>query len=104
MKAIDVFTEVKNEFSETMAADVLVIVGILMATKPKTKELLGETSFNDRVKAKARKVLWELIDHDFEFAFRITMALNEFKGRRALQGLGGCVVMSLKEIVERGEK
>ena len=101
MKTQQVFDAVKAEYGEAIALLVVVFHTVALSTKLKDKDLRVKGRFWSRVCKKARERLWEEEEGDFALAVAISDALHEFDSRRVCEGLGGCTVATLHEIVER---
>ena len=101
MKTQRVFDAVKTEYGEATALLVVAVHAIALSTKPKDKDFGAKGRFWERVCKKARRRLWEETQEDFDLAVAITAALHEFESRIACEGMGGCTVVTLREIVER---
>lgn len=105
MKFIDVFNTVKQEFSEDIAILVVSALTINLSTKIKKKDLASDndSSFRKRIDNKTRTVLWEHSPETIDLVIEIRDALHEFQTRISMEGLGGCKVLTLKEIIENNK-
>ena len=88
---------IAEEFGPKIALMVLQIVTINMTTKiPKDLNLAS------KVEKKARKLLWEESRADIELALKIFECVHSWDTRQAMQGLGGCVTKTVKELIADG--
>ena len=91
------YSAIAEEFSPKIALMVLQIVTISMTTKiPKDLNLAS------KVEKKARKLLWEESRADIELALKIFECVHSWDTRQSLQGLGGCVTKTFKELMSDG--
>jgi hypothetical protein len=92
--------KVAEEFSPTVAVLVVVALNINLVTKPKPTDLNTPGRFTERINKKTRKALWEHHPEDVELAIKIRDVWSEFENRITMDGLGGCQVKTLKQLLE----
>jgi len=97
MDHLRMFNAVREGFGDTIALSVCQINAISLTTKIKK----SSNSFTDRVIKKARKLLWELSDDDFNLAINLWEVSSCWDTRQTMDGLGGCVKMTFKELYDR---
>lgn len=97
MDHLRIFNAVREDFGDTIALSVCQINAISLTTKIKK----SPNSFTDRVIKKARKLLWELSDDDFNLAIDLWEVSSCWDTRQTMDGLGGCVKMTFKELYDR---
>lgn len=101
MSPEETFEVVRKEFGETVAVRAVAIVSVQLTQKTKLTDLQIPGNFTARLKRKARKLLWQCADAEFDTAFEVAMALYDYEARASLQGLGGCKAATLKEILKK---
>lgn len=101
MKYIRLFEAVSDEFGTEVALCVIQISTIHMRLKPKLKELTGEKSFEARVIAKARDLLWETDSTIVEQAIEVWRVSYDWQIRQSMNGLGGCEKKTFKELLTK---
>ena len=99
MKYNDIFKAVSTEFSEEIALCVVQIMTIQMSLKPKLKELTGEKSFENRVIALAKDVLWEADNDIVDQAIQVWRVTHDWGVRQSMTGLGGCEKKTFKQLM-----
>lgn len=97
MDHLRMFNAIREEFGHTIALSVCQINAISLTTKIKK----SPNSFTDRVIKKARKLLWELSDDDLNLAIDLWEVSFCWDTRQTMDGLGGCVKMTFKELYDR---
>lgn len=100
-----VFNDVMLELDASVAVNVVAIIAIQLAMKPKHTDLTGGTSFEKRLRKKVKKAMWNVDRAELDYAFSVAMVYHEFKTRRSMDGLGGCTSVSLGDLsLERDRK
>ena len=100
MRRIELFEAlVAEDFSVQTAINVVAIHTIHLSMHLKKSDIEVLNGFKDRLTKKARKALWEESDEDFDVAFKLAMAIMAFETSNALQGLGGCVPKTFRELI-----
>jgi hypothetical protein len=97
MDHLRIFNAVREDFGDTIALSVCQINAISLTTKVKK----SANSFTDRVIKKARKLLWELSDDDLNLAIDLWEVSSCWDTRQTMDGLGGCVKMTFKELYDK---
>jgi hypothetical protein len=99
MDFIELFETVEAEFSKHIATLVITAISINLTEKIKKKDLIKDGNFTKRLNKKTKNLLWEESPDTVDLVIEIRDALNEFQTRRSMNGIGGCKIMTLKEIV-----
>ena len=91
------YSAISEEFGPKIALMVLQIVTINMTTKiPKDLNLAA------KIEKKARNLLWEESRADIELALQIFNVTYDWGTCKSMQGLGGCVTKTFKELMSDG--
>ena len=102
-----VFDAVNAEFDESVALLVVAINAVHLSMKIKPSDLGTKGRFADRLRKKARKLLWETNDADFELAYAIDTLLYDYECCQTLGtpngSLGGCVKKSLRDLLHAAQ-
>ena len=88
-------------FSIGTALSAIQILTLNNSVKPNMKDLKITGHFHERIKGKAKNLLWDLPKEDFELAFKVYECLPDFSMCQNLAGLGGCVKRTIREIMEK---
>ncbi len=101
MNALQIFNDVRNEYSGIVAADVLAVYSIYssMTFKKKDNYIVGE-AFKKRLRKKAKKALWECDESHLDHVIKIALAYGVFHARQGLIGFGGCTYKTLRELAD----
>ena len=99
MKYMRLFEAVSDEFGTEVALCVIQISTIQMSLKPKRKEMTGGKSFEERVIAKAKNLLWETDHTIVEQAIQVWRVSYDWGIRQSMNGLGGCEKKTFKELL-----
>lgn len=93
-----VFSAIGDEFSQEIA-----LAAIQIHTLNLTPVVNSQDEFYDNpsefLRNQARKVLWEMSFEDFCTAWKVYRCIHEWESRQSLQGLGGCVTKTFKQLV-----
>jgi hypothetical protein len=87
-----IFSAIKLEYPENIALAVIQIYSLNLALKP-------SNNFETKIIKKAKKLLWEMSDSDFNLAVKIWKAIYSWQCCQSLQGLGGCKAKTFKQIL-----
>lgn len=93
-----IFGAIGDEFNQEIA-----LAAIQIYTLNLTPVIISQDEFYDNpsefLRIQARKVLWEMSIEDFITAWKVYGCIHEWESRQSLQGLGGCVTKTFKELV-----
>jgi hypothetical protein len=87
-----IFNAIKSEYPENIALSAIQIYSLNLALKP-------SNNFETKIIKKAKKLLWEMSDSDFDLAVKIWKAIYSWQCCQSLQGLGGCKAKTFKQIL-----
>lgn len=96
----ELFSELKNEFSDDIALGVCVALGIHISTKITEKDITKPGRYGQKVTKKIRNALWEYSSDDVDLIIRIEAMVYEWDTRRSMDGFGGCVRKTFRELIE----
>jgi len=103
MDYVETFNAVRSEFDEEMAILVTTALTINLTRNPSIEELSEKGLYTERVEEIIKQNLWEHADK-VELVIKIWDALYDYQTRISLEGLGGCKVKTIKEIIAMNEK
>jgi len=89
-----IFSAIKLEYPENIALAAMQIYTLNLSLKPRL-----EGKFEEKIIKKAKKVLWQVSDSDFDLAVKIWKAIYSWQCCQSLQGLGGCKAKTFKQIL-----
>ena len=104
MQLVEIYKIVESEYDHHHAILVVSALAIKLTTKTKVKDFNSPGNFTNRINKKTRNLMWEEDPELIELVIRIRDAVAEYEQRQELNGLGGCVRKSLKDIVDYKEK
>ena len=84
MKFTEIFNNVYDELDAGVAVNVVAILAIQLTMKPKHTDLTGGTSFENRLKKKVKKVMWNVDKAERDYAYSVAMVYPEFDMMRTL--------------------
>jgi len=87
-----IFNAIKSEYPENIALSAIQIYSLNLVLKP-------SNNFEAKIVKKAKKLLWEMSDSDFDLAVKIWKAIYSWQCCQSLQGLGGCKAKTFKQIL-----
>lgn len=93
------FVAISSEFGSEVALAAIQIYSINLL---KSTSELDEFYENPEaiIRRLARELLWETPEKDFDFVFKVYQCIYDWETRQSLQGLGGCVTKSFKELLD----
>lgn len=101
MNYYKIFKAIKEEYGEEIALTAVQIYTINLTPSFYTKDEFYENA-SEFLRKEARKVLWEN-DDTFFLCWKVFGCIHEWESRQSLQGLGGCVAKTFKQLVEEYE-
>lgn len=96
---LNMFKAISAEFDEKTALAVLQVVTINSTLKMKELEWSVAGQRVKRITKRARKILWELSDDEFNLVMSLWDVSHDWEVRQTLQGLGGCEVKTFKALL-----
>lgn len=99
MLSPDTLTQLRDLLPLEEFVDIVSMQAILHTTKPKVQELTGKNSFGERCQQKFAERLLGSTPATAELAMARLLAAGDYENSVSLQGLGGCVVTPLKELI-----
>ena len=100
MKNLSVYNDIFKEFDDQeIALNATILISINCAIYPTDDELFTNGLYVDRLKEYFDTVLWELPQEKRELCLKIWKAHHTYNICKDLNGLGGCVKKSYKEII-----
>jgi len=87
-----IFSAIRLEFSENIALAAVQIYSLNLALKP-------NNDFETKITKKAKRLLWEMSDSDFDLAVKIWKVIYIWDCRQSLQGLGGCKAKTFNQLL-----
>ena len=102
MNYYTIFKAIKEEYGEEIALTAVQIYTINLTPSFYTKDAFYENA-SEFLRKEARKVLWETDDDTFFLCWKVFGCIHEWESRQSLQGLGGCVAKTFKQLVEEYE-
>ena len=97
-----IFKAIKEEYGEEIALTAVQIYTINLTPSFYTKDEFYENA-SEFLRKEVRKVLWETDDDTFFLRWKVFGCIHEWESRQSLQGLGGCVAKTFKQLVEEYE-
>lgn len=97
MNHFKIFNAISEELGPQVALHAVQIMSINL-TIDWTDEFIDNPT--TVIKQKAKELLWELSESDFEFSFKVYQCIHDWDCRQVLQGLGGCKPKTFKELLE----
>jgi len=99
MNFYEQFKQIEEEFGEEMAVLCVCALSVQLSTKVTNDDLLKRGQFTKKITKKITDVLWEHSTQVPE-VLKVIDAIYDFEIRKQMNGLGGCVQKSLKEIIQ----
>lgn len=87
-----IFSAICLEFPDHIALAATQIYSLNLVLKP-------SNNFEKKIIKKAKKLLWEMSDSDFDLAVKIWKAIYPWDCSQSLQGMGGCKVKTFKQLL-----
>jgi hypothetical protein len=95
------YEAVNKDYGHRVALATVQIMTLNLSMKIKLKDLKTPGRFESRILEKSKKVLWELSSDEYDLAVKCWKVAHDWSIRHSLQGLGGCVYLSFKELVDQ---
>ena len=92
MNCHKIFSAICLEFPDNIALAAVQIYSLNLVLKP-------INNFEKKILKKAKKLLWELADEDFDLAVKIWKVIYTWECRQSLQGMGGCKAKTFKQLL-----
>jgi hypothetical protein len=93
------FNQVATEFNADVALLVVQINTISLSLEPTLEEIQTPGLFGKRVEDLARNTLWETDEKELELALTIERLVYDWEISQDMNGLGGCVQKTFKELL-----
>ena len=97
------YDAVATDYGPEVALATIQILTISMTTKTKLKDLKTAGRFTEKIKRKVKDLLWECDPQIIQQAFACWEVSNSWETRQSLQGMGGCVTKTIKELVDENQ-
>ena len=102
MNFTNVYNVVFKEYSHSIAILVVSAISINLSMKVKDKDLTVPGRYVERLNKKTKEILWTHADEfNIDLVIKIRDAYHEYSNRVAMNGLGGCEIKTLRQIVEK---
>ena len=95
-----VYDAVAAEYGPEVALAAVQILTVNMTTKIKPKDFKTAGRFTEKIKRKAKDLLWECDPQVIQQALACWEVSNSWQTRQSLQGMGGCEAKTFKELIE----
>lgn len=89
----DKFEAVEKDYGKRIA-----LLAIQLYTINMTMKIYKVT--RERILKKFNKLAWDVDDSDKELAIKVYDVLYDYEVRQSLDGIGGCEIKTIKELVE----
>lgn len=96
MDFYNVFKAMREEYPENICLAAIQIYTLNLALKP-------NANFEQKILKKAKKVLWEVSEENFDIAVELWQVAYDWECRQSLQGMGGCVTKSFSQLIKEEE-
>ena len=94
------YDAVAAEYGPEVALAAVQILTVNMTTKIKPKDFKTAGRFTEKIKRKAKDLLWECDPQVIQQALACWEVSNSWQTRQSLQGMGGCEAKTIKELVD----
>ena len=99
MNHYEIFKAISAEYPEHIA-----LAAVQIYTVNLTIKLRFDQKLKQKIIKKANKLLWEMSENERELSIKIWDVIYSWQARQALQGMGGCVAKTFKQLVlENGD-
>ena len=102
MNYYTIFKAIKDEYGEEIALTAVQIYTINLTSAVYTNKGFLEDA-SGFLRTEARRALWETDDDTFFLCWKVFGCIHEWESMQSLQGLGGCVAKTFKQLVEEYE-
>ena len=102
MNYVETFNVVKDEFDEETAILVVTALTVNLTMNATMEELTSIGAYTARLTEIIRENLWSHSDK-IDLVLKIWEALYDYQICQSMQGLGGCVAKTIKEIMFSGK-
>jgi hypothetical protein len=99
MNHLTIYNALCSEFGPVIALSVVQINTIDLTLKYKAKDYKQESKRTERILKKAKKLLWELSQEDYDLAVSLWLVTYEWVISQSLDGLGGCEKKTFLELL-----
>lgn len=101
MNYTEVFNSVKAEkYSDEVAILVTMMVGFHVTKIVKPKHITKRVSFEGELEGQFKEVFWEHRPEVIKEAISVWRVLHDYETRKTLDGLGGCVAKTIRQLIE----
>lgn len=98
MKLDELYSVAIKEYPHNICLDLCAAHSLHLATKHTKKDLLIAGRYWEKVERLIRKTLWQ--SEDIDLVVSLCFAVYDVETTHALQGLGGCVAKTFKQVLE----
>lgn len=98
MKLDKIYSIAAEEYPHNICLDLCAAHSLHLSTKPTKAELLVHGRYWERVERLIRQTLWQ--SDDIDLVVNLCFAVYDVEITHALQGLGGCVAKTFKQVLE----
>lgn len=103
MNYIKFYDAVAADYGSEVALATIQILTVSFTTKIKLKDLKTAGRFTEKIKRKVKDLLWECDPQIVQQAFACWEVSNSWQTRQSLQGMGGCVTKTIKELIDENQ-
>lgn len=98
MQLDELYSIAIKEYPHNICLDLCAAHSLHLSTKPTKKDLLVAGRYCERVERLIRQTLWQ--SDDIDLVVNLCFAVYDVEITHALQGLGGCVAKTFKQVLE----
>lgn len=98
MKLNDLYAIAIKEYPHSVCLDLCAAHSLHLSIKPTKTDLTVSGRYLGKVEKLIRKTLWQ--SDDIDLVVRLCLAAYDIETTHALQGLGGCVAKTFKQVLE----
>jgi len=99
MKNQEIFSIIRNEFTEEIAVNATILILINKTLMPYNEEMVNNGLYVERLKSQYVNVLWQLDKEKQDLCMKIWDVWHIFEIGHDMDGLGGCKKKTLKELI-----
>lgn len=98
MQLDELYTMAIKEYPHNICLDLCAAHSLHLSTKPTKTDLTISGRYRGKVEKLIRKTLWQ--SEDIDLVVNLCFAVYDVETTHALQGLGGCVAKTFKQVLD----
>lgn len=95
----EIFSIIRNEFTEETAVNATILISINKSMTPTNEEMLENHLYIKRLNELFNNVLWQLPENKKSLCLKVWEAWYNYEIGVSFNGMGGCVFKTLKELI-----